>query len=81
MARELAVHGILVNAICPGLVETALRATASEEVNKKLKENIPLKRFARPQEIAEVAYFLVSESASYITGEILDVNGGALIDG
>ena len=79
-ARELAAHGILVNAICPGLVETPLRATASDEVNKKLMASIPLKRFAKPEELANVVFFLVSESASYVTGEILDVNGGALID-
>lgn len=80
MARELAGHGILVNAICPGLVETPLRATSSLEVNKKFLEKIPLRRFAKPEEIANVVLFLVSESASYMTGEVLDVNGGLLID-
>ncbi len=80
MARELAEYGILVNAICPGLVDTPMRATSSPEVNKKLMEKIPLGRFARPEEIANVVLFLVSESASYITGEIIDVNGGLLID-
>lgn len=80
MARELAEYGILVNAICPGLVETPLRATASPEVNKKFLEKIPLGRFAKPEEIANVVLFLVSDSSSYITGEIVDVNGGFLID-
>lgn len=80
MARELAEYGIFVNAICPGLVDTPLRATSSSEVNKKLMEKIPLGRFAKPEEIANVVLFLVSPSASYITGEILDVNGGLLID-
>ncbi len=80
MARELAAHGILVNAICPGLVKTAMRASSSDEVNKKLMETIPLKRFAEPEELANVAFILVSRSASYVTGEILDVNGGSLID-
>ena len=80
MARELAEYGILVNTICPGLVDTPLRATSSPEVNKKLLEGVPLGRLAKPEEIANVVLFLVSESASYITGEILDVNGGLLID-
>ncbi len=80
MARELAEYGILVNAICPGLVDTPMRATSSPEINRKLLEKILLGRFARPEEIANVALFLVSESASYITGEIIDVNGGLLID-
>jgi len=80
MARELAEYGIFVNAICPGLVDTPLRATSSPEVNKKLMEKIPLGRFAKPEEVAHVVLFLVSNSASYITGEIIDVNGGLLID-
>jgi len=79
-ARELVSYGIRVNSIAPGTIQTAHRKATSEKFNEIMLSQIPMGRFGLPQEIAKAAVFLVSESASYITGEILDVNGGALMD-
>jgi 3-oxoacyl-[acyl-carrier protein] reductase len=84
-ARELGPYGITSNAIAPSLVLTGLIAkTAGEEAERRLDERnrevIPLGRSARPEDIAAAALFLASDEASYITGEILDVNGGAYFD-
>jgi 3-oxoacyl-[acyl-carrier protein] reductase len=81
LARELAPAGIRVNAVAPGLVDTPMLDTNLKGKNKSsIEEGIPLRRMARPEEIAEPILFLASEAASYITGEILEVNGGALMD-
>ena len=81
LARELVSHNIRVNSVCPGLVEgTMMRASASPESNERAIQKIPMKRFGKPPELAEAVYFLVSPAASYITGEILDVNGGETMD-
>lgn len=76
-AVELAPHGILVNAIAPGYVDTELtRQNNSEEQLRLIKEAIPVHRLAQPSEIAEVAAFLCSERNSYITGQVIIVDGG-----
>ncbi len=75
-ARELAPHGICVNAITPGMIETHLITDLPSEVQRTLVQQIPLGRLARPEEIARVVVFLASDDASYITGATLDVNGG-----
>lgn len=75
LAKELAPSGIAVNAIAPGVVETAMNQTLSPEDLAALKEEIPADRFATPEEIAETALFL-AEAPSYLTGQILGVNGG-----
>lgn len=80
IAKELVEYGVRVNAIAPGTVQTAMRKNTSSKYNEMMLHNIPMKRFAQPVEIAKAAAFLVSDSAVYITGEILDVNGGALMD-
>ncbi len=81
LAKELAAKNIRVNSVCPGLVEgTMMRASASPESNERAVQKIPLKRFGKPAELAEAIYFLVSPRASYITGEILDCNGGMVMD-
>ena len=79
-AKEFIPYGIRVNSIAPGTVQTAQRKGTSAKYNELLLKNIPMDRFAQPSEIGKAAAFLVSDSASYITGEILDVNGGALMD-
>jgi 3-oxoacyl-[acyl-carrier protein] reductase len=79
-ARYLAPFNITVNSLCPGVVETGMVQQLPEEVRRKAIEAIPVGRFAKPIEIAQVALFLCSEEASYITGEILDVNGGTVMD-
>ncbi len=66
----------MVNAIAPGFVDTDMTAVLDEEYRQKLTEQIPLKRIATPQEIAEVALFLAGPGASYLTGQCISVDGG-----
>ena len=80
LANEVAQHGIRVNAISPGRIKTALMKTSTNELEGRLLENIPLSRFGLPEDIANAALFLVSRLSSYITGEILDVDGGLCMD-
>jgi 3-oxoacyl-[acyl-carrier protein] reductase len=75
-ARELAPRGITVNAIAPGFITTAMTAALPEAVQKSFMEQIPLGRFGGPEEVAELALFLVSDSAAYITGQVVGINGG-----
>ena len=76
LSRECARRGIRVNAIAPGVVETAMAATIPEEVRAEMLKNVPLRRFGDPAEIANVALFLCSPLASYVTGQTIEVNGG-----
>lgn len=81
MAFEGAPYGILVNAVSPGPIETDLaRTTYSPQRKRHLLSSIPIGRMGRPEEIARTVVFLVSERATYITGKVLDVNGGLLMD-
>lgn len=80
VARELAEYGICVNAVAPHAVETEMSAEWSQEKRRQLMSQIPLKRLGRPEEVAAAVLFLASDEASFITGEILDVNGGYLMD-
>ena len=80
LARQLAGYGITVNAVAPHAVETGMSAEWSAEKRRQVIESIPLKRLCRPEEVAEAALFLVSDAAAFITGEVLNVNGGALMD-
>jgi len=80
LARQLAQYGINVNSVAPHAIETEMSAEWSPEKRKAIIEAIPLKRLGKPDDVAEAALFLVSDEASFITGEILDVNGGALMD-
>jgi 3-oxoacyl-[acyl-carrier protein] reductase len=75
-AAELARFAIRVNAIAPGVVETELMAKPLERRRNTLMKRIPLRRFARPEEIAKALLFLASDDASYVTGEIVRVAGG-----
>lgn len=75
-ARELASAGITVNLVAPGLVDTAMTADMPETRRRKLLAQIPLNRFGRPEEIAGAISFLCSDTAAYITGETLVVDGG-----
>lgn len=76
IARELASRNILVNLVAPGYVRTAMTEKLNDEQKKAFIENIPLKRVAEPEDIANAVAFLCSEEASYITGNVLNVNGG-----
>lgn len=75
-ARELGSRGITVNAIAPGFIETEMTEVLSEEVKQAMGEQIPLKRFGKTEDIAEMAVFLASDKASYITGQVISVDGG-----
>jgi 3-oxoacyl-[acyl-carrier protein] reductase len=80
LALELAPYGIRANGVAPGVIRTEMLASSSEEVNRRFLERIPMNRFGTPEEVADAVHFLVSEASTYITGEILDVNGGILMD-
>ena len=76
VARELASRGITVNAVAPGYIETDMTAGLSEEVTSKIMTEIPLARLGSPKDVAAAVAYLVSEEASYVTGQSLHVNGG-----
>jgi 3-oxoacyl-[acyl-carrier protein] reductase len=76
LAQELASRNITVNAVAPGFVETDMTASLSDELKAKITDSVPLKRIGRPEEIAAAVRFLAGDDASYITGHVLDVNGG-----
>jgi len=75
-AREYAARGITANAVAPGFIDTLMTQVLAEEAKQKLLQQIPLGRLGTPDEIARVVRFLVSEDASYITGQVIHVNGG-----
>jgi len=82
LALEMGHHGVRVNALAPGATETPLNATAwSDDVRRTYRERISLGHIAEPEEIADVAVFLVSDAARYITGQELLVDGGMTING
>ncbi len=79
VARELAPRGILVNAVAPGFVQTDMTDALPEKVKAQMLEQIPLRRSAQPEEIADVVLFLASGQSSYMTGQVLSVDGGMAI--
>ena len=80
LARQSAEYGITVNALAPHAIETDMSAQWSEEKRKSVIEAIPLKRMGTPAEVAAAALFLASDDAAFITGEVLNLNGGFLMD-
>lgn len=79
LARQLAAYGITVNAVAPHAIETDMSREWSEEKRKEVINSIPLKRLGKPEEVAEAVLFLASSGADFITGEVLNVNGGYLM--
>ena len=78
-ARELASRGVTVNAVAPGFIETEMTAVLSEEVKKASAAQIPLGYFGKPEDIAKTVAFLASDDAAYITGQVIQVDGGMVI--
>ncbi len=76
LAQEMASRGITVNAVAPGFIETDMTGVLSPEVKERVLAGIPLKRMGTPEDIAAAVAFLASDAAGYITGQVLDVNGG-----
>jgi len=81
LAREMARYRINVNCVCPGPTDTPLFAAQPEKLKEALIRAIPFRRLARPEEIAEAVAFFTSESASFITGQVLSVSGGLTMAG
>jgi 3-oxoacyl-[acyl-carrier protein] reductase len=80
MAKELAPHGITVNAVCPGLIDTEMvRAETTPEQRQGYAASFPVARLGRPDEVATLVHFLASDPAGYITGASVDINGGDLM--
>lgn len=80
LARQLAPSGIRVNAVSPHAIETEMSAQWPEEKRMDVISGIPLGRLGKPEDVAQAVLFLASDAASFITGEIIDVNGGAFMD-
>ena len=76
LAQEMGGRGITVNAVAPGFVQTDMTGVLSDEMKEKLLTNIPLRRMGEPADVAAAVKFLASEEAGYVTGHVLDVNGG-----
>jgi 3-oxoacyl-[acyl-carrier protein] reductase len=76
LAQEIASRNITVNAIAPGFIDTDMTAALSDELKQNMLGHIPLKRFGKPEDVAAAVKFLASDEAGYITGAVLNVNGG-----
>jgi 3-oxoacyl-[acyl-carrier protein] reductase len=76
LAQEIASRNITVNAIAPGFIDTDMTAGLSDQLKQNMLAHIPLKRFGKPEDVAAAVKFLASEEAGYITGAVLNVNGG-----
>ncbi len=78
-SRELGPKGVRVNAVAPGFIETPILASMPDKVIDMMREQVPLKRLGRPEEIANVYAFLASDEASYINGAVIEVSGGMTV--
>lgn len=79
LAKELGSRNILVNAVAPGFIETSMTEVLKDEVKDEIAKSIPLKRMGTPEDVANVVKFLASGDSSYITGQVLQVDGGMLM--
>lgn len=78
-AKEFATRGVLVNAVAPGFIKTDMTSVLSDKVQADILTQIPLNRMADPQEVANVVMFLATDYASYITGQVINVDGGMVM--
>jgi 3-oxoacyl-[acyl-carrier protein] reductase len=76
LAQEVASRSVTVNAVAPGFIETDMTAGLNDQMKEQIKKGVPLGRFGKPEDVAAAVSFLCSDDASYITGHVLDVNGG-----
>lgn len=79
LAKEVASRNILVNSVAPGFIQTDMTAVLKDEVKEEISKNIPLKRMGTADDVANVIAFLASDAASYITGQVINVDGGMLM--
>ena len=79
VAKELAGRGITANAVAPGFIETDMTAVLSDKAKEAMEANIPLKRGGKPEDVANAVLFLASDMASYITGQVINVDGGMVM--
>ena len=78
-AKELAARGVTVNMVAPGFIDTDMTANLPEKVREATLEGIPMKKMGSPENIADAVAFLVSDNASYITGQVINVDGGMVM--
>ena len=79
LAKEVASRNVLVNAVAPGFIETQMTDVLKQEVKEEIAKNIPLRRMGTPEDVANVVKFLAGEQSSYITGQVINVDGGMLM--
>ena len=79
LAKEFAARGVRVNAVAPGFIRTAMTEKLSEDVQTKMKAMIPLGRFGEPTDVANIVYFLVSKLGEYVTGQVVNCDGGMIM--
>jgi 3-oxoacyl-[acyl-carrier protein] reductase len=79
VAKELSSRGITVNAVAPGFIKTDMTDTLADSVKEQVLNNIPLHRFGEPEEVAELIAFLAGEGAKYITGQVINIDGGLVM--
>ncbi|WP_221372650.1 3-oxoacyl-[acyl-carrier-protein] reductase [Clostridium perfringens] len=79
LAKELGSRGVTVNAVAPGFINTDMTASLSEKVKEEASKNIPLKRLGDPEDVANLVGFLASDAANYITGQVINVDGGMVM--
>ena len=79
LAKEMALRNVRVNCVAPGFIETRMTSVLDEKVSEKIMENIPLKRYGQPEDVADAVLFLASPRASYVTGQVINICGGLLM--